>query len=128
MPCLETTFLVDVLRGNPSVKETLTSLHSKTRLVASPTVMELWCGALLSAISEKEKKKINELLEALIVLPLDEKAAKEAGEIEASLTKKGQMIDMEDIMIGAICIANGEKLITRDQHYARIDRLKMEKY
>jgi predicted nucleic acid-binding protein len=128
MVCLETTFLIDVLRGDARVKETLDSIQHSTRLVAAPTVMELWSGALQSRLPEKEKAKIEQLLEALTVLPLNEKAAKEAGEIEADLIQKGQMIDVEDIMIGAICIAHGEKLITRDNHYARIDTLKMEKY
>ena len=129
MACLETTFLIDVLRGDPKVKEFIASLtQSSEKMVAAPSVMELWSGALLSNRSEEEKEKIIALLESLTVLPFDEKAAKEAGEIESNLIKKGEMIDIEDIMIGATAIVHGEKLITRDKHYARIERLKMEKY
>lgn len=48
---------------------------------------------IFSTKSETEKAKINELLSSLTVLPLDEKSAKEAGEIEAELMKKGITID-----------------------------------
>ena len=129
MVCLETTFLVDVLRGEPKVKEIIASLRSKESLfIASPTVMELWSGALLAKIPQREKEKIDVLLDSLVTLSLDEKAAKEAAEIEVSLLKKGGMIDIEDIMIAAISVVNGEKLISRDQHYARIANLRLEKY
>jgi len=128
MVCLETTFLIDILKGDPGVKDIMNSLERNILLPASPSVMELWSGALLADLPEKEKEKIGSLLESLAVLPLDEAAAKGAGEIEVSLLKKGEMIDVEDVMIAAIAITNGEKLVSRDPHYARVKNLRLEKY
>ncbi len=129
MVCLETTFLIDVLKKDPNVKSLIESLEGTEPLfVASPSIMELWSGAQRAELPEAEKIKINSLLASVITLPLDEETAKKAGEIEAILAKLGEMIDIEDIMIAAIAKINNEKLITRDQHYARIEGLQIEKY
>ncbi|MFA4820000.1 MAG: PIN domain-containing protein [Candidatus Aenigmatarchaeota archaeon] len=130
MACLETTFLIDLLRGDENIKHLKDDLDKTEDIlaVAAPSVMELWTGAILSNKSASEKIKISELLSSFTIFHLDEKAAKEAGEIEADLIKKGQIIDAEDIMIAGIAKSNGEKLITRDQHYAKISGLNLIKY
>jgi len=39
------------------------------------------------------------------------------------------MIDIEDIMIAAIAIVNGEKILTRNsKHFKRIEGLEVEEY
>ncbi len=129
MACLETTFLIDLLRGSQEIKDLKEELEKEGLLsVAAPSVMEIWAGAMTANLSQKNKTKINELISSLSVLPLDERSAKEAGEIEAKLLKSGSTIEVEDTMIAAICIVNGEKLVTRDEHYAKILGLKIMKY
>jgi predicted nucleic acid-binding protein len=64
----------------------------------------------------------------LEVLSLDNDSAKEAAEIQFNLSKKGIKIDNEDIMIAAIAKLNGEKIITKDNHFTFIDGLKVLKY
>ena len=130
MACLETTFLIDLLRGNESVKQLKDELdkNENTLSVAAPSIMEIWLGAMMSKKSEEEKSKINELISSFTILYLDEKSAKEAGEIEASLLKENIEIDSEDIMIAGIAKVNGEKLVTRDRHYAKIPGLRILKY
>lgn len=130
MACLEITFLIDLLRGDENIKHLKDDLDKTENIlaVAAPSVMELWTGAILSNRSASEKIKISELLSSFTIFHLDEKSAKEAGEIEADLIKKGQIIDTEDIMIAGIAKSNGEKLVTRDQHYAKISGLNLIKY
>ena len=130
MACLETTFVIDLLQGKADILELKNEIDKTESIVsvAAPSVMEVWTGASQSNLPKKEKAKINELLSSLVVLALDERSAKEAGEIESKLLKSGIIIDVEDIMIAAICIVNGEKLFTRDEHYAKIPRLKIIKY
>ncbi len=130
MACLDTTFLVDLLRGKSEIHGLKDELdrHEETLAVATPSIMELWLGACMAKASNEEKEKINELIQSLEIFDLDEKSAKDAGEIEAELMRKNQAIDTEDIMIAAIARAHGEKVITRDKHYAKILGLKVLKY
>jgi tRNA(fMet)-specific endonuclease VapC len=130
LACLDTTFLVDLLRGKSEVKDLKDELSKSESVLAaaSPSVMEIWLGACLSKASEREKEKINQLMISLEILNLDTKSAKEAGEIEAGLISKGQPIETEDMMIAAIAKINGEKVVTRDGHYTKIQGLKVLKY
>ncbi len=130
MACLETTFLVDLVRGKKEVKLFKEELDkSESRLcMTAPSVMELWAGMFLAKSSAAEKQHVNDLIESLEVLPLDAKSAKEAGEMESELIQKGVRLETEDLMIAAIARVHGEKLVTRDQHYARIPGLKLLKY
>jgi hypothetical protein len=130
MVCLETTFIVDLLRGKHAVKEIKDELDGTESLltIAAPTIMEVWTGALLSNMTAHEKAKINELLSSLVILHLDERSSKEAGEIEAELIKSGKIAQTEDVMIAGIARINGERIVTRDADYARIPGLKILKY
>ena len=58
MACLDTSFLIDLLRGRNEVKELNDELYKNEAIlsVASPSVMELWCGATLGKTSEEEKE------------------------------------------------------------------------
>ncbi|MBI2675064.1 MAG: PIN domain-containing protein [Candidatus Aenigmarchaeota archaeon] len=129
MACLDTTFLIDLLSGKEEISLLMEELD-KTEVsiaIASPSVMEIWLGAMLLG-KESEKVKINELLSSFEIFPLDEKSAKEAAEIEADLWNSGKMIDIEDVMIAGIARIHGEKVVTRDQHFAQISGLKVLKY
>ena len=130
MAVLESSFLVDILRNYRSAVGLLDELERKgeSLLVAAPSVMELWEGALKSKVSKKEKAKVDELLASVIVLSLDRLSAKRAAEIEVELESKGTAIQAEDVMIAGITATNGETLITNDAHYARIPGLRVLKY
>jgi tRNA(fMet)-specific endonuclease VapC len=130
MTCLETTFLIDILRGNPAVSALKDDLdRTETSLcIAAPSVMELWSGACLAHASAAEKEKVLALIESLEVLELDERSAREAGEIEAELVNKGLRTQTEDILIAGIARSTGRKLVTRDAGYARVPGLKLLKY
>ncbi|MBI4170281.1 MAG: PIN domain-containing protein [Candidatus Aenigmarchaeota archaeon] len=130
MVCLETTFLIDLLRGSESVRK-LSEEFTETEgslAAASPAIMEVWRGAIAEKAKNGEKLRATKLFQSLNVLPLDGKSAMEAAVIELELKKEGITVDIEDIMIAAIARANGEKLVTRDAHYAKISGLQLIKY
>jgi predicted nucleic acid-binding protein len=130
MACLETSFLIDLLRGKAAVNELKDELdRTEARLaIAAPSVMELWVGSYAVKGTKAEQEKILELIESLELLPLDSRSAREAGEIEASLSAKGIEIQTEDVMIAGIARISGEKVVTRDNGYGRIPGLKVLKY
>lgn len=135
MVCLDTTFLIDVLRGRALVEQLEKQLPLQKNMitVASPSVMELVKGLHLAAtalrVTKRELSRITEIISSLEVLSLDKDSAVLAGEIEAFLVNAGATIDLEDIMIAAIAIKNDESLVTRNaKHFKRIPRLKVISY
>ncbi|MBI2451501.1 PIN domain-containing protein [Candidatus Pacearchaeota archaeon] len=130
MACLDTSFIIDLLKGSDSAKNLMEDFESfyETINMASPSVVELIRGANKPKVKNEREKIIN-FLSSLIVLPLDKESAILAGDIEADLINRGAIIDVEDIMIAAIAIRNNEVLITKNKkHFERIKDLKIRIY
>ena len=130
MVCLETSFIIDFLRGKSEAVNYLSKIQNSygTISVASPTVFELVEAAEI-ARSEEEKQKIKELLSSMTVLALDSEASWKAGELSADLIMSGKQIGHMDLFIGAIALSNGESLATRNiKHFSRISALNVEDY
>ena len=130
MAILETTILIDNLRGRKTAGDILTELEirSEPLLVAAPSVMELWEGALEYGAPAREQARVEEFLSNMPVLPLDAAAAKRTAELLFELARKGEPIETEDAMIAGIALCNGQTVITRDAHFARIPGLRVLKY
>lgn len=131
MVCLDTTFIIDILRNNREAvlkKENLEN-SSESITIASPTIIELISGLASVNVKLNEREKIKDFIDSVITLPLDKQSAIESGNIELSLIKNGEKIELEDIMIGAIAIVNNEILLTRNKkHFDKIKGLKIESY
>jgi len=130
MVCLDTSCLIDILRGKSQVLPVMQKIEKNEIIIGipAPALMELWTGACRSRMNDKEKEKIIDLMQSLTFFPLDEKSAKEAGEIEAELLNQGTPINNADIMIAGIARANNQTLITHDSDYSHISRLTVLKY
>lgn len=129
MACLDTSFLIDIIRGRQEAAPVKDDLDSTESILAipAPVLMELWVGALLSG-RERERSIVISLSQSFTVLPFDARCAREAGEIEHDLIKAGTPVETEDVMIAAITRIHGEKLVTRDRHFSRIPGLKLYIY
>lgn len=131
MVCLDTTFIIDLLRGKKEIKLLIQKFNNLNEdLTISPiSIKEVIYGVYASNKIEEEKEKIESLLNSFIMLNFDKESAFLAGKIEFELDKTGKMIDTEDIMIASTAIANEETLITRNKkHFERIKELKAEYY
>lgn len=128
---LDTSYLIELLRGRDKSAETRArELDDKfvEKATTSISVMELWRG-VQSINNQKEKKKVEELLQSLLIYSFNEKEAKVSGELEAELLSNGEIIDIEDIMIAGIAKAHGEIILTRNiKHFQKIKGLKFESY
>ena len=129
MACLETTFLIDLLRGKENVRLLKDKLdETESSLSITPvSIMELWIGASLKS-SEQEKENILALINSLEMIPFNLESAKESAEIYVYLAGQGTIIEISDMMIAGISKAHGETVVTRDEHFARISGLKVLKY
>ena len=127
---LDSTFLIDVLRGSGDVADEIEELDAHgTPFVSAVTVMELWEGVNLADADESERAAVGELLTEITELPFDRECAMRAGKINSALVAAGEPIDETDVMIAATALVNEHPVITRNvDHFGRIDGLEVETY
>lgn len=128
MKLLDTTFLIDLLRGK---RDALAVLDTKeTFLTTQINMFEVIRGLFLQKTSSSHLPEILELFGEIRVLPLDEKAIIESAKISAELYSNGRPIDDSDCLIAGIALSHGvEEIITKDlEHFKRIKKIKAESY
>jgi predicted nucleic acid-binding protein len=135
MACLDSSVIIDILRGRNSAEVIENKLDSADEeiFIPAPVIIELIRGFYLksskSNIKENEKERIDKFLSSFVILDLDKESAIKSGEIEAELINSGELIDLEDIMIAAIAVKNDETLITKNKkHFEKIKDLKVQSY
>ncbi len=128
---LDTSFVIDLLRGRESAVERIKSLETEAIAtnISTPSIFELFVGITLSKKPASEKKRIMDAIASWGTFPLDMKSAQIAGRVQGQLIGEGNMIDPEDAMIAGIAINNGETILTRNvKHFQRIPEVIVETY
>lgn len=127
---LDSTFLIDVLRGEGTVEELLGEVDvSEPLFVASVTVMELYEGIYLAKSTERERAVVEEMLDGINEIGFDRTCAKRAGQINAELVTAGHPIDETDVMIAATALDYDLPVVTRNvDHFERIEELDVISY
>jgi tRNA(fMet)-specific endonuclease VapC len=86
------------------------------------TVCELHSGAK----TEKQRRAVATLLEAMTIFPLDSEAARRAADIRQALESVGQGIGTADYLIAGIALSKSAILLTRNQaHFGRVPGLSL---
>ncbi len=130
MPILDTSFLVDLLRGRGEAQELLAELEEKSApIFTTPiTALELYRGAHLSKDPEKNLGVVEKVLASLLVLPLNEEACMVFGALSARLRSDGKKIGEFDEVIAAIALCCDQEIVTKDEHFLKVPNLKVLKY
>ncbi len=113
--------LIDSLRGRAPAAQRI-ALELRTGSLATTVVnaFELRSGAKTG----RERKKVETLLEALAVLPLDEPATRAAARVRRDLEAQGRGIGMADYLVAGICLERSAILLTRNrEHFGRVEGL-----
>jgi predicted nucleic acid-binding protein len=123
MKCIDTTYLVDLIR-RPSTIRTITQKLDKEGVHATTVfnVYEALFGAYAIKDEEKREKAKNKLKKAINrmeVLKLDYNDAVKAAKLGGTLAHKGKHVGA-DAIIAAIAINNGcEAVVTRNEEHFR---------
>jgi predicted nucleic acid-binding protein len=126
---LDTSILVELLRGNAEIKEKVKVMEREreTFRASAASAFELYYGAYTSSRAEENIKLIKDLLKSLELISYNEMMAEILGEILARLRKEEKMIDLRDLFISATAIGLGERLSTMNlRHYGRVWGLRVE--
>lgn len=122
MTVLDTNFLIYLLRNKAAAAVADFFENPRTTTI---TLFELYYGAGRSSKPQENMLKINSLVRSVDILEFDKPAAQKAGEIQAELMNSGIPIDIQDVLIAGIVIANKEELVTRNiDHFSRIQGLR----
>ena len=123
--CVDSDFVIAILKGNKSAKELLTKLESEGDIfITSISIFEL--TYVTQEISKKKEKSLRNLIDTLKVISLDKNSALIASKIGRNLAKEGKMVHPMDLMIGAMALYNKMVLVTNNiKHFSRIKGLKL---
>lgn len=119
---LDTSVWIDALRGKTPDIVTVTRglLNDDRVLTCGPVIFEIKRG-----LCPSERKKIFPLFDALIRLSFEETVWDAAGDLDASLRKKGITIPPMDVLIAQICLHHKVSLFTLDEHFRSVPGLKV---
>ena len=119
---LDTSVWIAALRGKTSniVAITQELLKNDRVLTCGPVIFEIRRG-----LRPSERKKILPLFDAITRLSFDETAWDAAGDLDASLRKKGITIPPMDVLIAQICLHHKVFLFTLDEHFRSVPGLKL---
>jgi predicted nucleic acid-binding protein len=93
----------------------------------------IWiCGIVLLELiqgvrSEDEKNKIIDALSGFKYVEMSKSLWQRAGELLASLKKKGFNLPLSDILVSTIALERNLRVFTFDKHFAHIPDLKLHK-
>lgn len=126
MRCLDSTFLIDLLKGDPAASAKMKEIESLGEPVSlpSPCLTEVLLGAHF-----KGGALLRDTLDAvgrLDILEVDAAVAAEAGRLGAELLRRGRSLPTTDLLIAAAARLSGRVLVTRDPDFARIPGLAVE--
>jgi len=110
--------VIDFFTGISPEAEGVSKLISQEEAaLTSISVFELYAGIE----GKRRLGQIETFIRDLTIIPLDVIEAALAGKIYTQLKSKGQLIGTHDILIAAVCIANGLPLYTKNViHFSKI--------
>ncbi len=128
MRCLDSTFLIDLLRGEEAAAAKMREMEGLGEGVTlpAPCLAEVLLGAHFKGGALL--RDTLDVLARLDILEVDAAVAGEAGRLGAELLRRGQGLPTTDLLIAATARLHGQVLVTRDADFTRIPGLAVEGY
>lgn len=127
MIALDTSFLMDYLDGREAARVFLEGNEGKPYFAPTLVLFEVLRGGARSGGTDGIER-VGSSLDWVEPLPLTAAAAREAALVEAELLDAGEPVNLGDVLIAGICRSNGADIVTRDDHYERIEGLDVRTY
>ncbi|MFB6180312.1 MAG: PIN domain-containing protein [Candidatus Nanohalobium sp.] len=125
MKFLDTSFLVDYLKGRDYTLEYLEENSEEAFYASSLTIFELYRGELNSE-GKSDLEDLKERLEWLETAQLDNETAEEAAKIEKALSNQGEKVNLADTLIAGEASKKGVKIVTRDRDFQKMSKIEVE--
>jgi tRNA(fMet)-specific endonuclease VapC len=121
---LETSFLIDMMKGRPDAVALVEDIDRSEESVylPAPALFELWLGAGRAARGREETRKIETLVESFDVMVLTHEDAREAGLLQARLSRAGRTMGTVDVLLAGMARGRDETLVTGDRDFSAVAR------
>ena len=114
---VDTSILIDFLKGSEKYAEEITSLLLKNRAITTGIII----AELLQGIKNpKEEQNISELMTAINTLEISTELWIKTGKLSSSLRKKGISLPLTDIAIATLALEFNLYVFTIDKHFEQI--------
>jgi tRNA(fMet)-specific endonuclease VapC len=123
---LDTNIVIGLFAGDQSVLDRL--IRATEVYISSIVIGELYYGAHKSSHSRKNLQRIDAFVASNIILDCDAVTAFHYGNIKDQLRQKGSPIPENDIWIAAIAVQFESILVSRDEHFSKIQYLTVESW
>lgn len=116
MYCLDTNIVIDILRGDSSLKSKVDKMQEMFDIfITNISLCELYRGAYGHFSQEKKIRILEEFISNFGLLTLDKGSCEEFGRTYIELEKSGKLVGDFDLMIASIVKSKNLILITRDK-------------
>tara|TARA_Y100000310_G_scaffold190615_1_gene190602 strand:+ start:10428 stop:10814 length:387 start_codon:yes stop_codon:yes gene_type:complete len=128
MKLLDTTFLIDLMKGKDECKKIV--LNNQRCLSTCINMYELLIGVYYKNKKPNNHLEILELFENIHMLPLEISGIMNSAKISAELLKSGNQVSHTDCLIAGIALSHSiNTIVTRNvKHFNRIPGIKVETY
>ncbi len=130
MICLDSDFMISLLRGNENARAKAKLLEEDSRELVSTAInaLELYVGIVaIDGISGKRIEITRHFISNLMILPLDASSAERAAYILNTLKSLGKPIGLKDSLIAGIVLEHNADILTRNiKHFKLVSGLKIE--
>ena len=125
---LDTNICIAFLNaGDAAVTTELVAKSPQDLVLCSVVKAELLFGARHSTKVDDNLKKLERFFAQFVSLPFDDAAAATYGLLREQLTRVGQPLGANDMLIAAICLTADATLVTRDEDaFRRVPGLRVE--
>ncbi|MEK6824773.1 MAG: type II toxin-antitoxin system VapC family toxin [Nanoarchaeota archaeon] len=118
MYCLDTNVIIDIFRGDASLKSKLEKMYETFDIfVTTTSLCELYRGAYGHTKSEEKLKMLEQFISSFNIVSLDKDSCRVFGESYKKLAKTGSATKDFDLMIASIVKTNDFILVTRDKKH-----------
>jgi tRNA(fMet)-specific endonuclease VapC len=129
---LDTSTVSFLMRGDPAVRDQLTSRARTDICVCQPVVAEIEYGLARlprSARKTRLRRRFDLFLEELVCAPWTDDVSRAFGAIKADLERRGVRLEDFDVAVAAHALAVGATLVTDNiAHMARVRNLAVENW
>jgi tRNA(fMet)-specific endonuclease VapC len=124
--CLDTSVIIDILRGDESLKSKIASVAPEHLCITPLILAELFKGVYLAQRQAEALRLVEEFVHSTEILEFNEHACRIFGQRYGELVKQGKQPPEMDLMIASVVIAHNAVLITRNpKDFTNIKGLKV---